>query len=281
MVKKEVKATVASETTKAKQSKKAKERKRNNGQFAVETPKPAKAPTPNKVTKQAIAKARTGKLKTADSAVGLIEGLSAKGVKTGESAVGLIEGLSAEGLLNAILVASKVESIILSRQARYDFPADRLEEQVAEFQSWTEGNSTLPDILAPDENFRYDLHNPIIGDELQLKALRRLGYEHYLAQDFPIFLLDEDRKDPAQYSILENALDSVVLESNLPDHPRKTGRIYYLRNRFPFEEVRSNLDKAKGFDKNQPEVSRYTREVVDFPLGRKVWVYRQNKKYKN
>lgn len=262
MSKKDVKAVPTSEVTKAKQSENAKTQPRKSGKFDTKPLQPALAPTPNAVTKKAIKGAETGELKQATSSSDLM--------KT----------LSAESLLTALLVANKVENLIKGLDANRDYPESKIQKQIQEFNSWAQADSTLPDIPAPDENYRYDLFELIVGDELQLKALRRLGYEHYLAQELPLFLSHEERKDPAKYSIFEAALDSVVLESHLPDHPRKTGRIYYLRSRFPFEEVRGNFDKAKGFDKNSPESSEYTREIMDFPLGRRVWVYTRNKKYK-
>ena len=206
-----------------------------------------------------------------------------------------------EALAGTIRTNNKVRRIIRDRQRFYDYPEANLEEQLEEFRLWALPESSTPDIASPDENFRYDLLEPVVGSELQLKAFRRLGYEHYLAQNLPIFLSEAEVLNRTRLRLIEDSVASVARGevpgatfASLGDsgaagmfglkkdpHASISGRLYYIKEGFPNENIRSDVDKASRFNKDNPEGSPYTRVVIELPsegITRRAWVYFANDK---
>lgn len=204
-------------------------------------------------------------------------------------------------LTGTIRTNSKVRRIIRDHQKFYDYPEANLEEQLEEFRLWALPESSTPDISAPDENFRYDLMEPVVGSELQLKAFRRLGYEHYLAQNLPIFFSEEEIINRKRLALIEGAVASVasakvpgatfatfgngVIEGMFAlkkdEYASIPGRLYYLKEGFPNENLRSDIDKASHFNKDNLEASPYIRIVLELPserITRRAWVYFANDK---
>jgi len=156
------------------------------------------------------------------------------------------------------------------------------------------------DYPAPSDAFRYDLHPDAPEDSRERKALRKLGYEHFLRQPHPVFVYGTLRQGQGNSILMDSAREETVVarmhgvsmytkhwgfpyakeDSDLGSSI--TGEIVWLSDSREGDEARTALDYLEGFNSDFPSSSHYERverEVVFAPSKgaalkkTKVWVY--------
>jgi len=166
--------------------------------------------------------------------------------------------------------------------------------------SWMYGNEDdFEDVNVEDPNFRYDLTPGVPEDERTSRALRKLGYEHYLTQAYPVFVYGTLRPGQGNYRLMSDAaIDST--QATLSGHA-----IYGAHRGFPYAAehedpsavtvgdivwlsdtslgayARDSMDGLEGFDSDFPSSSHYERVLRDVtfvtPDGHeetvKAWTY--------
>lgn len=148
------------------------------------------------------------------------------------------------------------------------------------FGQWRDAEEGLfEDRGAPDRRFRYDVDPAVPGDDATARALRKLGYEHYLAQPYPVFVYGTLRRGHGNHVLLQGAAERIVpaeapgvavygssygfpyaAEHSDPSAVAK-GEIVWLSRDASGEQARENLDYLEGFDSNFPSTSHYERIV--------------------
>lgn len=151
---------------------------------------------------------------------------------------------------------------------------------VLETDDW-ESDYPYEAISSPDPAFRYEENLNIATTEEKRNALRKLGYEHYLAQPLPVFVFGTlrpgqknfgvIRQDGAIESINEGRVDGVVLladkKFNVPQSTETEdessfiiGDVIALKKDSNGEATRRSLDRLEGFSADSPsDMSSYRR----------------------
>lgn len=156
------------------------------------------------------------------------------------------------------------------------------------------------DYPAPSESFRYDLHQDAPTDPDERRALRKLGYEHFLRQLHPVFVYGTLRQGQGNSVLMDSAREKTV-EARMQGVSMYTkhwgfpyakedsdpgnsiaGEIVWLSDSREGDDARAALDYLEGFNSDFPSSSHYERverEVVyspsegGEPQRTKVWVY--------
>lgn len=148
---------------------------------------------------------------------------------------------------------------------------DRVEEAV---QVWA-ATADYEDIAAPDVHYRFDRLPGVPTDPNSARALRRLGYERYLATPYPVFVYGTLRRgqgnsfllDGARENTHEGYLDGVAVYHG-PGFPyaaehdptsRAVGEVVWLRDDAAGQDARDSLDYLEGFNSRYPSDSHYER----------------------
>ena len=141
--------------------------------------------------------------------------------------------------------------------------------------SWYESASSL------DPAFRYEENLNLATTPEKVNALRKLGYEHYLAQPLPIFVFgtlrpgqrnfEVIREEGAIEGIREGKVNGVVMltheKFNVPQSMEVSDESQYILGDMIMlskdsrgEETRRNLDRLEGFNSDSPsDMSSYRR----------------------
>lgn len=155
------------------------------------------------------------------------------------------------------------------------------------------------DTASPDLAFRYDLDARVPHDPATARALRKLGYEQFLAQPYPVFVYGTLRSGQgndrlmtgAVESLSEARLDGVAVygaHRGFPyakehDDPqaRVVGEVVWLSPDVNGLRARGSLDGLEGFYSDFPSDSHYERVLREVTYtdaeGReqttKAWTY--------
>lgn len=144
--------------------------------------------------------------------------------------------------------------------------------------SWREApEDQFEDVHVPDSAFRYDLVDGIPSDAATLRALRKLGYEHYLVQPHPVFVYGTLRSGQGNHVLMDGAVDSLA-PARLPgaavygahrgfpyavEHPAEdavtVGEVIWLLPDSNGVRARMDLDTLEGFSSDYPSSSHYER----------------------
>lgn len=133
------------------------------------------------------------------------------------------------------------------------------------------------DVEVPDPSFRYDLTPGVPTDERTARALRKLGYEHFLTQKHPVFVYGTLRPGQGNYRLMSDAALTSTTAS-LKGHaiygahrgfpyaaehadPESitVGDIVWLADSYEGTRARQSMDGLEGFDSDFPSSSHYER----------------------
>lgn len=133
------------------------------------------------------------------------------------------------------------------------------------------------DKAAPEERFRYDQLPGVPQDEATQRALRKLGYEHYLTTPYPVFVYGTLRSGQGNERLMAGAKKDVAdgvapgvaiygssygfpYASEHDDIEATTvGEVVWLTDDDRGDTARQMLDHLEGFDSNYPSHSHYER----------------------
>ena len=151
--------------------------------------------------------------------------------------------------------------------------------------------------------YRYDLVKGVPSDHRTGRALRKLGYEHFLAQPYPVFVYGTLRKGQGNsvlfgndyYQIAQAAVDGIGVYGPQRSFPYAKensnaaafGDIFWVDQTEAGSAVRGSLDSLEGFDSDFPSGSHYKRVLreatyIDYDGVQKttpVWMYLASGRY--
>jgi len=166
-----------------------------------------------------------------------------------------------------------------------------------------ENESWFEPVSSPDPAFQYENNLNLATTPELTNALRKLGYEHYLAQPLPVFVFGTLRPGQKNFEIIrengaiediqEGKVDGVVMLTHEKfSVPQSTevaddsgyilGDIIALKKDSNGEDTRRSLDRLEGFNSDSPfEMSSYRRvdkmvTIINFEGKEEVvkaWVY--------
>jgi len=169
----------------------------------------------------------------------------------------------------------RVDEVLTQVSKELGSQPERLKEL---YNKWRLDNKDrYQDSPAPDPRFRYDEYTGVPTDKRSARALRKLGYEHYLAQPYPVFVYGTLRAGQRNAHIMGNAPTEIILgqvtgvgiyRTNIgfpyaaehvdPDAITR-GEIVWLSDDKEGYEARTSLDYLEGFDSDYSESSHYRR----------------------
>lgn len=146
-------------------------------------------------------------------------------------------------------------------------------------------------------DYRYDLVPGVPQDKGTQKALRKLGYEHFLSQPYPVFVYGTLRPGQHNFPLFGNAYYHVEANAEIKDFG-----VYGAQRSFPYAKdtvgsktvgdilwvdlnangqyARQSLDSLEGFDSDAPSDSHYERVLRKAkylengePVDVDIWVY--------
>lgn len=143
-------------------------------------------------------------------------------------------------------------------------------------EQWRDSEvNSFEDIHTEDERFRYDLTPGVPRDERTQRALRKLGYEHFLAQPYPIFVYGTLRPGQHNHDLLYGAVDhyepahinNVGMYRSSYSFPyaqeregaQTVGEVIWVTNNERGSQARQHLDALEGFNSDWPSTSHYER----------------------
>lgn len=156
--------------------------------------------------------------------------------------------------------------------------------------------------------FRYDLTPGAPQDEATLRALRKLGYEHFLTQPYPVFVYGTLRRGQGNFPIFGGHYYDVeggevsgisiygaerafpyAKENEENSNAFVKGDIIWVDQTSFGAEVRYSLDSLEGFSSDFPSDSHYERKlkVATFKdqsgnqVEQLVWIYVASGRYRN
>jgi gamma-glutamylcyclotransferase (GGCT)/AIG2-like uncharacterized protein YtfP len=144
--------------------------------------------------------------------------------------------------------------------------------------------------------YRFDLVPGLPKDEATGKALRKLGYETFLAQPYPVFVYGTLRQGQGNNRVVSGGAQQYAYgelrgigiygagrgfpyaAEHESDYTKTRGEIIWLSDDIHGEQARQGMDWLEGFNSDNPMSSHYERRLhvaTDKGSGEpvKVWVY--------
>lgn len=203
-------------------------------------------------------------------------------------------------IMTDTVTPSEAYRVSLAREVARHLDADP-DSVLEALDRWRDADSlSYEDYPAPNPNFRYDQHPDAGQDEREQRALRKLGYEHFLRQLHPVFVYGTLRSGQGNSVLMDRArerdLPAVMRSASMytkhwgfpyakeDDDPNESivGEIVWLSDSPEGDDARAALDYLEGFDSDFPSSSHYERvereiEYLNPTNGTyettKVWVY--------
>jgi gamma-glutamylcyclotransferase (GGCT)/AIG2-like uncharacterized protein YtfP len=166
-----------------------------------------------------------------------------------------------------------------------------------DFHNWQHNltDSDFEQVESPDPRFAYTCSSLNVPHDPDLnRALKRLGYEHYLAQRFPVFVYGTLRQGQGNSSLMDPAVANVhaatlrgaaiygadapfpyAVENSTPN-AIVVGELVDLSADTEGRFARHRLDNLEGFDSMFPSDSHYERVQVEVDIDgepRTAWTY--------
>jgi len=167
----------------------------------------------------------------------------------------------------------------------------------AVYEKWKDPDSIYENVEAPDPKFQYNPETlKLSGDPNTKRALRKLGYEHFLAQPYPVFVYGTLRQGQGNSGLMNPAVDNVTTgrlkgvaiygaDHGFPyaaEHEDPSavtvGELVVLKENNEGDYARYRLDRLEGFNSDHPNSSHYERVLTKVYLededdGVKAWTY--------
>lgn len=199
--------------------------------------------------------------------------------------------------VEADLAANELDDLLVAAAGTQRCPVDRMRGR---FNNWRRNPDTYEDVTAPDPAF--DLSAPgqtqfAPTDKATTQALRKVGWENYLAQPLPVFvygtlrvgqpnsrLINEDTVTGRNQGVV-SGVGIYGASWGFPyaqDDPTGTavtvGEVVGLDGSWEAKEVRTSLDHLEGFSSDRPSNAHYDRVIRPIQVeGQKepvrAWVY--------
>jgi len=176
------------------------------------------------------------------------------------------------------VAAFRLEERYLAVSRDFGVPVEKVE---AVFQAWRDSDGSMfEDKAAPDRKFRYDLDPAVPSDEGTSRALRKLGYEHYLIQPYPVFVYGTLRQGQHNHVLMDGAVEKVssarvngvgvygasygfpYAAEHADPESVVVGDIVWLSSDDAGDTARERLDWLEGFDSDAPSNSHYERVLM-------------------
>jgi gamma-glutamylcyclotransferase (GGCT)/AIG2-like uncharacterized protein YtfP len=145
--------------------------------------------------------------------------------------------------------------------------------------------------------YRYDLTPGAPKDKGTQKALRKLGYEHFLSQPYPVFVYGTLRPGQHNFPLFGDAYHRVEPSAQIEDFgiygaqrgfpyakdnlgSKTVGDILWIDHNSNGHYTRQSLDALEGFDSDMPSQSHYERVLRKAsylengkPIEVDIWIY--------
>ena len=191
---------------------------------------------------------------------------------------------------------ARVTHLVKSVAKEIDIPE---EELLTKFEKWCQPDSYFEEVSSPDSQYQYENDEEIATTPEIKKALKRLGYERYLAQPYPFFVYGTLMAGAGAHARLRGSVDE-ILEAKMDGlalydltgggypHAMETegkvaqGDLIWLKTDKKGKEARVFLDMLESFRSSNPSSGNYNRVLreVEFlgedgnpPEKAYAWVY--------
>ena len=197
----------------------------------------------------------------------------------------------------ADVAASRLDKIVTEVAASTGDDPQHVRELLTKWRD--DDHDDYEDYPAPDVDYRHDLLSGVPTDRRTARALRKLGWEQYLAEPLPVFVYGTLRIGQHNAVLYDGALDSYAdgtvhgvgvygSRNGFPyaaEHPNPAavtvGDLIWLTDDPAGHTARRYLDGLEGFSSDDPSASHYlrVRKPIVLPAAdggtvtRTAWMY--------